>query len=50
MASGAFAAAVKSEKEAIGKAHHLGWDVSALQARMAAYQAGKPWVGDLLDF
>jgi hypothetical protein len=49
-AEGDFADAVESEKKAIGKAHHLGWDLSPLQARLTVYQAGKPWFGDLLDF
>lgn len=49
-AAGDFADAVKSEKGAISRAHSLGWDLSPLQARLATYQAGKPWYGDLLDF
>lgn len=49
-AEGDFIDAVSSEKEAVGRAHHLRWDLSPLQARLALYQAGKPWYGDLLDF
>lgn len=49
-AAGNFADAVKSEKEAISRAHSLGWDLSPLQARLATYQAGKPWYGDLLAY
>lgn len=49
-AEGSFVDAVKSEKKAISRAHSLGWDLSPLQARLAVYQAGKPWYGDLLDF
>lgn len=49
-AAGNFADAVKAEKKAIRSAHSLHWDVSPLQARLAVYQSGKPWYGDLLDF
>lgn len=42
--------AVKSEEQAIAKAHYMGWDLSPLRARLAVYQAGKPWYGDLLEF
>lgn len=49
-AKGDFADAVTSEKEAIGRARHLRRDLSPLQARLALFQAGKPWYGDLLDF
>lgn len=49
-AAGDFADAVKSEKGAISRAYSLGWDLSPLQERLAAYQAGKPWYGDLLDY
>ncbi|HEY2037579.1 MAG TPA: hypothetical protein VGG96_11235, partial [Steroidobacteraceae bacterium] len=49
-AGGDFADALLTEKKAIAEAHHLGWDLSPLQARLAIYQAGKPWYGDLLDF
>lgn len=49
-AEGDFAGAVKSEKAAIRSAHHLRWDLSPLQARLAAYRADKPWYGDLLEF
>lgn len=49
-AEGDFPDAVKSEKRAIRDAHFLEWDLSPLQARLATYQAGKPWYGDLLDF
>ena len=49
-AEGQFADAARSEKKAIRRAHALRWDVSPLAARLAAYQAGKPWYGDLLDY
>lgn len=49
-AEGDFPSAVKSEKKAIRSAHFLGWDLSPLQARLAAYQAHKPWYGDLVGF
>ncbi len=48
-ATGDFAGAVMTEKRAISRAHSLGWDLTPLQTRLAAYQAGKPWYGDLLD-
>lgn len=47
---GHFGDAVESEKKAIRRAHSLRWDLSPLQARLASYQAGKPWYGNLLDF
>lgn len=49
-AEGDFPHAVASEKRAIRRAHSLKWDLSPLEARLVAYQAGKPWYGNLLDF
>ena len=49
-AEGHFTQAVKSEREAIGKAHALEWNLSALKRRLALYRSGKPWYGDLLDY
>lgn len=49
-ADGDFAHAVASEQKAISQAHYLKWDLTPLQARLASYQAGKAWYGDLLDF
>lgn len=49
-AGGDLADAVLTEKKAIAQAHHLGWDLSPLETRLAMYQTGKPWYGDLLDF
>lgn len=47
---GQFADAQASEKKAMRRAHALRWDLSPLAARLAAYQAGKPWYGDLLNY
>ncbi|MGH8202412.1 MAG: energy transducer TonB [Steroidobacteraceae bacterium] len=49
-AEGQFADAAKSEKKAISRAHALQWDVAPLQARLAVYQAGKAWYGELHDY
>ena len=49
-AEGHFTQAVKSEREAIGRARDLGWILLPLQRRLALYRAGKPWYGDLLDY
>lgn len=49
-AEGDFTDAVSSEKSAIRQAHHLKWDLAPLKGRLADYQSGKPWYGDLLDF
>lgn len=49
-AEGDFTDAVSSEKSAIRQAHYLKWDLAPLKGRLADYQAGKPWYGDLLDF
>jgi uncharacterized protein len=49
-AKGDFVHAVKSEKKAISLAQLLRWNLSPLQARLAVYQAGKPWYGNLLDY
>lgn len=49
-ADGHFADAVVSEKKAIRQARYLRWDLSPLESRLADYQAGKAWYGNLLDF
>jgi len=36
------------QKRAIGLASKYGWDVAPLKARLALYEAGKTWTGDLL--
>lgn len=47
-AQGDFAQAVASERKAIGDARDLHWDLTPLKQRLANYQSGKPWYGDLL--
>ena len=50
-AMGDFKRATKEQQQAIALARELGWDVSALTARLANYsQAHQPWFGDLLAF
>lgn len=46
--SGAFAEAVKAERKAIAMARALKWDVAPLTERLAKYESGQPWYGDLL--
>jgi TPR repeat protein len=45
---GDFDEAVKYQKTALSRAKRLGWDVSPLEARLAVYQAKKPWTGNLI--
>jgi TPR repeat protein len=45
---GDFDEAVKHQKTALSRARRLGWDVSQLEARLAAYQAKKTWTGNLI--
>jgi hypothetical protein len=47
-ASGNYAAAVTSERKALSMAKVLGWDASPLEERLARYQGGQPWYGNLL--
>lgn len=49
-AAGKFPSAVKDQTAAIDLATRLGWDVHALQERLASYQANQPWSGNLLAF
>ncbi|HTX06379.1 MAG TPA: energy transducer TonB [Steroidobacteraceae bacterium] len=49
-ADGDFTRAVASEKKAIRQARYLRWDLSPLERRLADYQAGKAWYGNLLAF
>jgi TonB family protein len=46
-ATGKFAAAVTSEKRALEKAKRLHWDTSLMSERLARYQNGQTWTGDL---
>lgn len=47
-ASGAFEKAVNSERHAAAMATKLGWDLTPLNGRLARYQSGQPWYGNLL--
>jgi TPR repeat protein len=47
-ASGAYSDAVASEGKAIVQAKRLKWDIVPLNERLARYQAGQPWFGNLL--
>jgi TonB family protein len=45
-----FKAATKEQTQAIAEAKRLGWDLSQLNQRQAAYASAQPWTGDLLTF
>ncbi|MBV8497138.1 MAG: energy transducer TonB [Gammaproteobacteria bacterium] len=47
-ASGDFRGAVAQQQTAIRRARALGWDVRAMDDRLAAYRASRSWSGDLL--
>lgn len=47
-ASGAYGDAVKKERRAISMASSLSWDLAPLNERLARYEAGQPWYGNLL--
>lgn len=47
--SGKFAEAVSLQTRAIRGAERFKWDTSSLKERLAIYQAGKAWTGNLLD-
>lgn len=49
-AEGDFTRAVRSEREAIGRARRLGWNLLPLKRRLALYRSGKPWYGNLLGY
>jgi TonB family protein len=49
-ANGNYAAAKKDETEALDMAKSLEWDTTPLEARLAAYAAGRPWTENLLVF
>ena len=48
--SGDFKAAVKAQSKAVSEATRLGWDQAHLQERLALYEAGQAWNGNLLAF
>ncbi len=45
-----FKDAMRAETRALGLAKRLGWDLTALRQRASAYDSGKPWVGNVLNF
>jgi len=47
--SGKFADAVSLQNRAIRGAERFKWNTASLKARLAIYQAGKAWTGNLLD-
>lgn len=49
-ALGNFDRAKLMQARAIREARYIKWDVTAMQARLASYQAGKPWNGELIEF
>jgi len=49
-AKGDFDKARKDQEKAVGKARNLGWNTAPQKARLAGYEAGKPWTGDLFAF
>ena len=48
-ATGGYAQAVKTQREAIARATKLNWDTAPLYERLLRYQAGQPWFGNLLE-
>ncbi len=46
--AGNFSDAAATEQEAIAKARWLHWDLAPLNERLARYQSGEPWFGNLL--
>src|SRR5947207_1063563 len=47
-ASGAYAEAVKKQRQAISMADALKWDLRPLNERLASYESRQAWYGDLL--
>ena len=47
---GDFKHAADAEQEAISRARSLDWDLSSLEQRLAGYQSGRAYYGDLLEF
>lgn len=46
--SGDFKGAVRMQKSALAKAKALGWDTIPMEERLARYEAGQGWVGNLM--
>lgn len=47
-AQGDYRGAVARQREALAAARRLDWNTSVMLERLAAYEAGQPWVGNLL--
>jgi TPR repeat protein len=47
---GKFPEAQKDQAKALRMAQKLGWETASVQGRLTAYQANKPWTGDLFAF
>jgi TonB family protein len=47
---GDFEAAQKDQKTAVSRARKYGWNLADQQARLASYQASKPWTGNLFAY
>jgi tetratricopeptide (TPR) repeat protein len=47
---GKFPEAQKDQAKALRMAQKLGWETASVQGRLIAYQANKPWTGDLFAF
>lgn len=47
---GIFDKARKDQEKALRMAKALGWDLASLEARLADYQANRPFTGDLFEF
>jgi TPR repeat protein len=47
-AGGNFAAATDTERDAIGEARGLKWDLAPMNERLARYESKQPWYGNLL--
>ena len=48
--AGKFAEAQEDQKGALLKAKKLGWDLTPARARLADYEASKPWTGNLFAY
>jgi hypothetical protein len=46
-AGGDFEAAISHQEQAIHKARELAWNTQAMEGRLASYESGKVWLGDL---
>ena len=47
---GKFPDALKDQRKALKMAQSLGWETASQTTRLAQYEAGKPWTGDLFAF